>query len=127
VIRIYLDGSLAEIEGAGDRTVDPDAIRALSFLAGDHELVIVGAADEEPPADLRALATETVTHVPPLPPEVAWYLTTDVDRCQGTSARLRTVLIGAPPPGGSIHRCNSVARDVQAAVLEILAAEAMPA
>jgi hypothetical protein len=36
------------------------------------------------------------------------------------------VLIGAAPPSGSVRRCDAVARDVQAAVMEILAAAAMP-
>jgi len=36
------------------------------------------------------------------------------------------VLIGAAPPSGSVRRCDAVARDVQAAAMEILAAVAMP-
>jgi hypothetical protein len=35
------------------------------------------------------------------------------------------VLIGSPPPNGSVRRCDAVARDVQAAAMEILAADAM--
>jgi len=126
VTYVYVDADAAEISGSGDRSVDHDAVRALSFLTGDHEIVLVAAPDEEPPADLRALASQTVSRVPGQPSEFSWYLTADVDRCTGTSARLRTVLIGAAPPSGSIHRCDSVARDIQAAVLEILASEAMP-
>ena len=57
----------------------------------------------------------------------AWYLTSDVERCQGSSLRLRTVFIGGTPPAGSIRRCDDVARHVQAAAMEILASEAMPA
>jgi hypothetical protein len=67
-----------------------------------------------------------VTEVPGRPPTPSWYLTTEVERCQGASAKLRTVLIGAAPPPGSIHRCDAVARDLQTAALELLASEAMP-
>jgi hypothetical protein len=126
VTHVYVDADAAEISGSGDRSVDADAVRALSFLTGDHDIVLVAAPDQEPPADLRTLASQTVSEVPGHPSELSWYLTADVDRCTGTSARLRTVLIGAAPPSGSVHRCDSVARDIQAAVMEILASEAMP-
>jgi hypothetical protein len=35
------------------------------------------------------------------------------------------VFIGGTPPNGSIRRCDAVARDVQAAAMEILVADAM--
>ena len=67
-----------------------------------------------------------VAEVPARPQAPAWYLTSDIERCRGSSAHLRTVLIGGAPPSGSVRRCDAVARDVQAAAMEILAAVAMP-
>lgn len=121
--RVFFDPSTAVIENAG--AVDPAALRSLRHLVdAGHELVLV-----DPPAesagDLRELAARVVDAVSQLPEERAWYLTDDVEHCRAMTARVRTVLIGASPPPGSIHRCDSVARDLQAAVMEILASEAM--
>jgi len=138
VTRIYVDPEAVTIEGGGspessDKTPDDEALRALGYLVdAGHEVVVVTpgvqdpSARPEPPAGLWAIAGETVAGVPDGHPGSAWYLTRDVERCRGLSARVRTVLIGAAPASGAIHRCDTVARDVQAAVLEILAAEAMP-
>jgi len=79
-----------------------------------------------PDEELEGVAAEVVSAMPPRPRGPAWYLTSDIDRCRGASARLRTVLIGAAPPTGSVRRCDAVARDVQAAAMEILAEVAMP-
>jgi hypothetical protein len=125
VTRVFLDPGTAVIETGG--AVDPAALRSLRHLVdAGHELVLV---DQPSPssADLRELAADVVEMVPPLPDERSWYLTDDVEHCRQMTARVRTVLIGASPPPGSIHRCDSVARDLQAAVMEILASEAMSA
>lgn len=105
---------------------DPEAVRALRYLADAGVRVIVIRPDAlEPPEDLRAVAAEVLTAVPDRPRAPAWYLTSDISRCVGSSARLRTVLIGGAPPNSSVRRCDAVARDVQAAAMEILAADAM--
>ena len=122
--RVFLDPGTAVIENDG--AVDPAALRSLRHLVdAGHELVLV----DQPAVshDLRALAADVVDAVPPLPDERSWYLTDDVEHCREMTARVRTVLIGASPPPGSIHRCDSVARDLQAAIMEILASEAMSA
>ena len=130
--RIYVDPEAVTIEGGGspdsiEHTPDAEAARALGFLVeAGHEVVVVAPAGRDVPADLQAVAAETVTEVPEGRDDAAWYLTRDVERCRGLSARVRTVLIGAAPASSAIHRCDTVARDVQAAVMEILAAEAMP-
>jgi hypothetical protein len=128
VTRVYVDAEAAAIDGSGGQpSLDPAAVRSLRFLTEAGNQVILVARDGPAVAEeLRAVASEVVADVPARPPELAWYLTTDVERCTGTSARLRTVLIGAAPAGGSIHRCDAVARDVHAAALELLAREAMP-
>jgi hypothetical protein len=123
VSRVYLDLGVALLESGG--APDPEAVRSLEFLVdAGHEVHIVSSAP--PPDDLAALARGIVESAPMRPDRRSWYLPEDVERCHGATARLRTVLIGAAPPPGSIHRCDAVARSVQAAAMEILAAEAMP-
>jgi hypothetical protein len=125
VTRVYLDIEAVEI--AAEHRLDEPSVRAVRFLAeAGHEVVLVSGSPGEIAAELREAVADVVAAVPPRPETASWYLTADVERCQGTSARLHTVLIGAAPPAGSIHRCDAVARDVQAAALELLASEAMP-
>jgi len=106
---------------------EPESVRALRYLAdAGIRVVLVTAGSGEPPDELRGVASEVVATIPARPRGPAWYLTSDIARCQGASAHLRTVLIGGTPPSGSVRRCDAVARDVQAAAMEILAAVAMP-
>ena len=128
--RVYVDAEALAVQGpahgASEPAVDPAAERALRFLAdAGHEVVVVTGQPGAVPAPGIARAA-TAAEVPSRPATRAWYLTTEVERCLGVSARVRTVLIGAAPPPGSIHRCDAVARDLHAAALEILASEAMP-
>ena len=110
----------------GGRTVDPAAVRSLGYLAeSGHEVVLV-AAQETVPAALADVVSTVTPAAPSEPREPAWYLTIDVERCRGRSAKLHTVLVGTAAAPAAIHRCDALARDVQAAVLELLAAEAMP-
>lgn len=127
--RVYLDPGAVAIEGGG---ADPAAVRSLGHLVeAGHELVLVDEPTARPTGrarltrELGSVASRTVREVPARPDVSSWYLTDEVRHCHGLTARVRSVLIGAAPPPASIHRCDSVARDVQAAVMEILAAEAM--
>ena len=123
---VYVDVAAASVNGASS-TSDPEAVRALRYLAESGvRIVLVTAGGVEPDEELRATAAEILPAVPPRPEGLSWYLTSEIVRCQGSSAHLRTVLIGGAPPVGSVRRCDAVARDVQAAAMEILAAEAMP-
>jgi hypothetical protein len=126
VTAVYVDVGAASMKGAS-AAADPEAVKALRHLADfGVRIVLVTAGGVEPGADLRAAAAEVLPAVPARPEGRSWYLTSDISRCQGSSAFLRTVLIGGTPPGGSVRRCDAVARDVQAAAMEILAADAMP-
>jgi hypothetical protein len=133
VTDVYVDVAAASIDpGAASASfgpgsaADPEAVRALRYLAESGvRIVLVRPGGPEPAEELRAVAEEVLRAVPERPPGPAWYLTSDIARCRGSSARLRTVLIGGAPPGGSVRRCDAVARDVQAAAMEILAADAM--
>ncbi|HUQ43270.1 MAG TPA: hypothetical protein VM451_02500 [Candidatus Limnocylindria bacterium] len=130
---VYVDVGAASLEGAtpsdepnGSPAADQEAVRALRYLseAGVRVIVVTGGGPQ-PSATLRAAADAVVDAVPERPNAPAFYLISDISRCQGSSARLRTVLIGGTPPTGSIRRCDAVARDIQAAAMEILAADAM--
>jgi hypothetical protein len=129
---VYVDVAAASVEQGDGGTppvlvADPEAVRALRYLADSGiRVVVVAAAGTRPDGELAAVAAEVVSALPPRPRGPSWYLTSDIARCQGASAFLRTVLIGATPPSGSVRRCDAVARDVQAAAMEILAAVAMP-
>jgi hypothetical protein len=132
VTDVYVDVTAAAVEAGGTEAgaplaAEPEAVRALRYLAdAGIRVVLITAGGDAPPDELRDVAVEVAETVPPRPGGPAWYLTSDIARCQGASARLRTVLIGGTPPSGSVRRCDAVARDVQAAVMEILAAVAMP-
>jgi hypothetical protein len=123
---VYIDLAAVVLDPA-DRLADDDVIRSLRYLAeAGHRVVLVAPPGVEPPGEIRRASQATIQHAPDNPAIQSWYLTADLARCQGrNSARLRTVLIGGAPPSGSIQRCDSFARNVQAAVMEILAAEAM--
>ena len=134
--RVYVDLEVLSTGGGASRPVDASAanvaaVRSLDHLVdAGHELVLVADPPIAPGAvtGIPGGLTETaVTAVPVEHGTAAWYLTSDADRCRGRSARLRTILVGRSPAPGAVHRCDSLARDVRAAVLEILAAEAMPA
>ena len=130
---VYVDVAAASVEAGGAEAgnqlaAEPEALRALRSLAdAGIRVVLVTAGGGEPPTELREAASEVLATIPDRPGGQAWYLTSDIARCQGASAHLRTVLIGGTPPSGSVRRCDAVARDVQAATMEILAAVAMPA
>jgi hypothetical protein len=138
VTEVYVDVAAAALggrmPGAGSpdeepqrvAIADPEAVRALRHLAEAGVRVVIVRPDAlAPPDDLRAVADDVLHAVPDRPGAPAWYLTSDISRCRGSSARLRTVLIGGAPPNGSVRRCDAVARDLQAAAMEILAADAM--
>ena len=129
---VYVDVAAASVGPGGGKSgsgmsADPESIRALRYLAESGiRVVLVAHEGAAPPGDLGEFAAEVISGPPTRPRAPAWYLTSDISRCVGSSARLRTILIGAAPPSGSVRRCDSVARDVQAAAMEILAAVAMP-
>jgi hypothetical protein len=128
VTKVYVDEAAILGDSHGARAFSEDALRSLGLLReSGHDVVLVGdpggpPSEAGPKGDWSRLPTGSV---PARPDQPAWYLTTDADRCQGRSAHLRTVLVGSTPEPAAIHRCDALARDVPAAVLEILAAEAM--
>ena len=126
VTEVYVDVAAACLDGATAASPDPEAVRALGHLAEAGVRVVLVLADAPaPPRELADVAQEVVAVIPARPAGPAFYLTSDIARCRGSSAALQTVLIGSAPPIGTVRRCDTVARDVQAAAMEILAADAM--
>jgi hypothetical protein len=125
VTDVYVDVGAASIGSGTSWAPEPESVRALRYLAEAGVRIVLVRGLAEPGDELRAVAADVVRAVPDRPRGPSWYLTSDIARCRGSSARLRTVLIGGPPPSGSVRRCDAVARDVQAAAMEILAADAM--
>jgi hypothetical protein len=132
VTRVYLDPGVVDQPAAanavrGQHVAAPEAVDALNHLAdGAHELVLLGRAR---PRGLDALPIEVRTEprLPDEPPPGSWLITDDPDGCETRPRGLRTILIGPkrPPSHRPTVRCDLEARDLSAAVIEILAREAM--
>ena len=112
---IYVDGSAALEPGA--------ATRLLHLAEAGHELVLVAPADH-PLVDL-ATWTGHLRAMPEDPSRGSWWLTADPNHCGDHQPGLRTLLIGPRTDGPRPTRCDTTARDLRDAVLEILAADAM--
>jgi hypothetical protein len=132
VNRIYLDPSvMARPTGAAgivpeDAAPTPGAVEALGHLADSYELVVLGNPD---PTVLRAFEVP-VTGAPDVPPEPAhgsWLITDDPSSCVHRPPGLRTILVGPrrAPTNRPQPRCDVEARDLGAAVVEILTRQAM--
>lgn len=102
----------------------PDADANLAHLPeSGHDVVLIGG-EAGPVAD-RAAWRRRLAALPDDPPRGSWYLTADPATCGDRRPGLRTVLIGPREEGPRPTRCDSTARDLRDAVLEILTADAM--
>ncbi len=129
--RIYLDRSVMAIQTGTNRIADvdhpmPGAAEALGHLADSYELVVLG----DPPAPVMAAFEVPVSAASVLPSEPAhgsWFITDDPASCLARPPGLRTILVGPrrPPSNKPTPRCDLEARDLNAAVVEILTREAM--
>jgi hypothetical protein len=112
---IYIDGSAAIL---------PDAPNRLAHLIeAGHEVVLVA-----PPDHRAASALSWPRHVPGLPddpPRGSWFVTAEPATCGDRQAGLSTLLVGPRDETPRPTRCDVTARDLAAAVLEILARDAM--
>lgn len=147
--RVYLDPSVVLLEtgrggGAASRAsgpgrapgaaadepepaTQPGVADALNHLADEvHELVLLA---EAAPPGLEHLEVEITCQpeLPAHPPAGAWLITTDPEACQHVPHGIRTILVGPKraPSHRPSPRCDMEARDLNAAVIEILASEAM--
>jgi len=112
---IYVDGSASRLRDAPNRLAQ--------LVEAGHEVVIVA------PPDQRAAPVlpwrRRVAGLPEDPPRGAWYVTADPATCGDRQAGLSTLLIGPRDDSPRPTRCDVTARDLAAAVLEILARDAM--
>ena len=112
---IYVDGSAV---------LERDGPSRLAHLAeAGHAIVLIGAADH--PAAGHPVWSERLAAMPADPPRGAWYLTADPATCGDRRAGLRTVLLGPRSREPRPTRCDTTARDLREAVLEVLATDAM--
>jgi hypothetical protein len=112
---IYVDGSAASL---------PDARNRLAHLTeAGHEVILVA------PSDHRAASAVPwrgrVAGIPGDPPRGSWYVTADPATCSDRQVGLSTLLVGPRDDSRRPTRCDVTARDLGAAVLEILARDAM--
>jgi hypothetical protein len=115
MITVFVDASAAFETGAADR------LRHLSEAG--HALVLVGSPDH--PSAMAMAWSERRDRLPVEPVPGSWYLTADPASCGDRQADLRTILIGPRGPGRPPTRCDTTARDLREAVLQVLAADAM--
>ena len=109
----------------GRRVLAPGAGDALALLREGHDVVVISAASLEVP-ELAGLPTSQA--LPDMFPGGSWYVTSDDAWCEGDRpSGLRSILVGPrrPPARRPTLRCDIEARDLNAAVMEILVRETM--
>lgn len=107
------------------RVLAPGAADAVTLLAEGHEVAVVDGESGEAAALSGLVAVATV---PTSFPAGSWYITTDETWCEGDRPNgLRSILVGPkrPPARRPTLRCDLEARDLNAAVMEILIRETM--
>jgi hypothetical protein len=101
-----------------------DAAERLAHLSeAGHRLIVVAGASRPgmvEPAELTRLDT-----LPAEPEQGSWFVTADPATCGDRRAGFRTLLVGPRLDERRPTRCDSTARDLREAVLDILAADAM--
>jgi hypothetical protein len=110
----------------GRRVIAPGAADAIQLLLESHEVVVIADAPLEDVDEL--VAASTSPRVPDAFPTGSWYITGDGAWCEGDRpSGLRSILVGPrrPPGRRPTLRCDIEARDLSAAVMEILVRETM--
>lgn len=112
---IYLDPTAAALA---------DAAAQLRHLTDTgHRVLVLG----DLPDSLADLTFVSAASLPAAPPAGTWLITADPEYCAERRSTMQTMLIG-PKPAPSPRpapRCDTEARDLAHAVLEILRHEAM--
>lgn len=136
--RVYLRPGVLAIApeearaGGGEPVAVPGAVDALGHLAdGSHELIVLGDPGRPLPS-LDALEEGTIdVRSEAIPssdlPAGSWLVTDEAEACTRVPRGVRTILVGPKraPSHRPTARCDLEARDLAAAVMEILAREAM--
>jgi hypothetical protein len=114
---VYIDASLASGPGARDQLAHlVDAGQRVIFVGEGAETVVAALAH-----------APSLERLPEEPVRGSWFVTAEPARCADRPAGVRSLLIGPRPARAHVHgrRCDADARDLAAAVLEILAHDAM--
>jgi hypothetical protein len=114
---IYVDASLASAPDAADQFAHlADAGQRVIFVGAGAEAVVTALPD-----------APTLERLPDDPIRGSWFVTAEPARCAERPAGVRSLLIGPRIGHSPVHgrRCDTHARDLAAAVLEILTHDAM--
>jgi hypothetical protein len=114
---VYADPSITKL---------PDAASRLRQLVDDGwSLVLLAPVDVDLVPDL-GIAT-TVASLPESPERGSWLLTAEPGVCAERRPGLRSLLVGptAPTGGRRQPRCDAEARDLGAAIIELMTRRAM--
>jgi hypothetical protein len=128
--RVYLDPSAVLLEERGLGSHEPQAVpgatKALRDLADAVDEVVVLSADQVPGLELPE-AVHVAHELPSTLGSDTWFVTADPESIRGRSDTARTVLVGPKRAPGPLPlpRVDVEARDLAAAVIEILTRQAM--
>jgi len=128
--RVYLDPSAVLLEAPGIGSDEPHAVpgatKALRDLAEAVDEVVVIAADRVGALDLPD-AVHVADELPAAMDSDSWFVTGDPESIRGRSDSPRTILVGPKRAPGPLPlpRVDVEARDLSAAVIEILTHQAM--
>jgi hypothetical protein len=114
---VYLDVALASASDAPGHIANLiDAGQRVTFVGPTPQAVMAAFPD-----------VPSLDGLPDDPGRGSWFVTAEPARCAERPAGVRTLLIGPRAGRSPIHgpRCDTAARDLAAAVLEILAHDAM--
>ena len=114
---IYIDGAVMAGSDASDHLAN--------LVDAGQRVILVGGGPISLSPPLAGL--ERLERVPEAPARGSWFVTDEPARCAQRTAGVRTLLIGPRTDRSLIHgpRCDTEARDLGAAVLAILAHDAM--
>ncbi len=129
--RIYFEPQIMSLPTGAEMAAEvaqpmPGAAEALGHLADSYELVVLG----NPPRrvlDAFEVPIRATSDLPAEPAFGSWLITDDPSSCLQRPPGLKTILIGPrrPVTNKPAPRCDVEARDLNAAVVEILTREAM--
>jgi hypothetical protein len=130
---VFIDASVVVAEEPARSRSDaprlaaaPGVGEAVQLLVEGYDVVVLGGQDLEAIPELAGC--RAAASMPDAFPTGSWYITGDSDWCEGDRpAGLRSILVGPrrPPARRPTLRCDLEARDLSAAVMEILVRETM--
>ena len=114
---IYVDATVATAPNAADHLAH--------LVDAGQRVIFVGAGADAGVAPIPG--APMLERLPDDPIRGSWFVTTEPARCAERPTGVRSLLIGPRPERSPVQgrRCDTDARDLAAAVLEILAHDAM--